>query len=287
MAQDITGLPNVDLQPVIDDLKAQQQDKGQDDKTKGSSDDGQTLDLDQFKNPKDMLKGYKEIQAAFTTATTENATLKKTKVDLDKKIAELEDQIELSKGSSQFSFNQDTDTEKPLDQRLAENPEKTLDQFIMDRVGTLSIAEALEEEKEKDEVAFRERYGYAQMLSREYPHLAKSGRGIRKLFEKADKIRSEDTKKSAYKGLEIILGEPPTEEQITKFKTLIKGESTEQPTKANASKGDAFMPDTTSSTRTGAAQDQGPNRDKEIAEAVEKGDVDATLDAVFLKTLEE
>jgi len=282
MADNIDGLPDVDLQPVIDDLKAQDKDL----KTKDvkSDEHPEGNEFGQFKNKEAQIEGYKELQGFATRVSQENKDYKRAKEEMERKIAELEDRIEMSKGSN-FDFSKTDDTDKSFDQRLAESPEKTLNQHIMEQVSTMSIAEVLEEEKDKDEAGFRERYAYVQMLAREYPHLVKTGRGVRKLFERADKVRTEETKKGAYKSLELILGEPPTEEQITKFKTLIKGESTEQP-KVDTAKGDAFMPDTTSSTHTGADQDQKKTFKKDLSEAVEKGDVDGAIEAVFKEALE-
>lgn len=276
MAEDTKGLPDVDLTPVIDDLKAQDKDQKVDDVKSDTHPDRD--EFGQFKTKEAMVEGYKNLQGFSTKVSQENKSHKE-------RIAELEEEVELAKSARSFTPPQNqTDDDKPFDQRLAESPESTLDAMVAQRVATLSIAEVLEEESEKNRGEFNERYGYVQMLSRQYPHLANTGRGIKKLFEMGDKARTEQLKKNAHKGLEFILGKAPTEEEIEKFKSLFKG--TEQQTTDKDTTG-AFMPDTTSSTKLGADADQTPNRDKEIKDGVDKGDVDATLDAVFLKQLEE
>jgi hypothetical protein len=49
----------------------------------------------------------------------------------------------------------------------------------------------------------------------------------------------------------------------------------------------AYMPDTSASTRTGADQNQNPNTESLIKESVQKGDVDGVIDAIFSKALAE
>ena len=257
MAEKIQDLPDVDLSAVIKDI----QDQDKDAKVTDIKDD--KLDLGQFKNPRDMLKSYKEIQSAFTRVTQENKSFKD-------QIGQLNEQIELTKlGAGQQIL-------QPQQQQYGY--EEDVDQKVMRLVATQRIAEVLEEEAEKNKPEFQERYAYAQMISREYPQLATTSRGVKKLFELGDKLRQDNLRKGASKALEAVFGEPLNDEEINKLRTMVKGDKA---IKQRTDQTNAYMPDTSTSTKSGSDQSQKPNTELKIKESVQKGDVDGVIDALF------
>jgi hypothetical protein len=278
MADDTSGLPDVDLGPVIEGLKAQEKDT----KPKETpSEDPADLDLGQFKNPKDLLKSYKEVQGAFTKVTQDNKTYKEKLAALEAEAAALKEQQELARFQPQTNQSQP----KSFDEAWMEDPEKALNQKVIEQANLLRIQEILEEEDSKDHASFQERYAYVNMLTQnpQYAHLAATSAGVKKLFQIGDKLRKEQLQKSAGKALESIFGEPLGEEEIAKLRTLVKGDKEKQKT----SKTNAYMPDMDTSNATGADADAGPDIDVKMKEAVKKGDVDGVLDAMFSDILAE
>ena len=266
MEQDIKGIPDVDLGQVIDQLKeTTDKDAVVDKKREGKADD---FDLGQFKNPKDLLKSYKEIQAAFTKYAQENKSYKE-------QLAQAHEELELAKlGAGQTQ------------QSNYDPQDETIEQRINRTVATQRIAEILEEEAEVNKAEFQERYAYAQMVAREYPQLSTSARGVKKLFQLGDKLRQDNLRKNAGKALESIFGEPLSEEEISKLRALVKGDkAVQQLTKQNIS--NAYMPDASTSTKLGSDQDRKPNYDERISESAKKGDVDGTIEALFQGVLAE
>lgn len=267
---EIQALPDVDLSPIMDQLKddgepqkQQQQSPKADDKQKASD---EPLDLGQFKNPKDLLKSYKEIQAAFTRMTQENKSSKE-------ELAALKEQLELARYSVPNPVLQQQQN------GAEDNPYKTFN--------VMRIAEILEEEADKNRAEFQDRYAYAQIVSREYPQLAQTPKGVKKLFEMGDKLRADYLKKNAGKALESIFGEPLGEEEISRLKTLVKGDKSQAQTQTKQNM-NAYMPDTSTSTRAGTAdQSQTPKYESQIRDGVEKGDLDGVIAAVFGKHLAE
>lgn len=282
--KDIDGLPDVDLTPVLDDLAQQDKDQQTDQQTQqqAQTTDAQTQtqhpdrnEFGQFKSKEDLLKGYKEVQAFGTTTSQENKQLKA-------KIAELENEIELSSGGQQFQTNQQQTTN--FDESFVENPQLA----IAEQVRVQRIAEILEEEQGENPQEFQERYAYVQMLGQKYPHNIKTPAGVKKLFKEADKVRANQAKTNAHKSFNLLFGVDPTEENIQKFKQAMGiTESNDQTQQQTTDIGNAYMPDTTSSTRTGTDQDTKPNFDQKIQKSVDEGDVDAALDGVFQKALSE
>jgi len=259
---DLNALPNADLTPILDDLK-KNVDEPKPQPAPKTPDD---LDLGQFKNPKDLLKSYKEVQAAFTKVTQENKSYKE-------QMAKIQEEMELARLNAQQIPVQQPQFHDAYNEQASLAKEYNL----------MRIAEILEEENEKNPSEFQERYAYAQMVSRQYPNLSVTPRGVKKLFEMGDKLKVENLKKGTSKALESIFGEPLGEEAITKLRTLVKGESQKQP----QSNMNAYMPDTSTSTRSGADQNQKPTLDRQIGESAEKGDVDGVIKSVFKKALAE
>ena len=158
---------------------------------------------------------------------------------------------------------------------------------VQQTYSTMRIAEVLEEEANKEgkpDPEFRERYAYAQMIAQEYPNLARTPTGVKKLFELGDKRRVESLRKNASKALESIFGGPLSDEETQRLVTLVKGN---KPTQQSQSNLNAYMPDTSTSTMSGQNQNQQPNLDREINESVEKGDVEGVIKEKFRQLLAE
>jgi hypothetical protein len=271
MADEIdNALSNLDLSAAVKDIQ-EQQEKEPEPKAEQKA-EPQELDLGQFKNPKDLLKSYKEIQAAFTRVTQENKLTKQ-------QISELQEQVELARAAAN---RPPQEPQKRFDEAFVENPEAAINQRIAQTVMTQRIAEILEEESEKNKDDFNERYAYAQQVARQYPQLATSPSGVKKLFQFGDKLRQDALKKNASKALESIFGEPLNDEEITKLRKMVKGDKS---IKTN-NNSDAYMPDTSTSTRSGKETDKIPAYDQDLKNAVDKGDVDGAVAALFKKQLE-
>ena len=266
---DMKGIPDVDLSPIIDDLEKdstqrepqQQQQQPQQ----------QRNEFGQFKSPEEVLKGYKEVQSFATKVSQENKALKE-------QMQSLNVQIELARLSQQQTYY-------PQQQQQQQQQEPTLEQNIDRIVAVHEIANVLEEQAEANRAEFQERYAYAQMVSREYPQLATTRRGVTKLFQLGDKLRADYLKKNASRALESILGSPLGEEEINKLRTLVKGDKAIMQNQQFNS--NAYMPDTSTSTRSGSEMNRNPNLDVDINESVKQGDVDGVLKGIFSKILAE
>jgi len=274
MADDTKGLPDVDLSGVVADLEAQNQDKEpkQDQEIK-----------DQFKDDEARKKAYKELQGFSTKVSQENKALKERLAALEAQFSATKEQQDLLK----FQLPPVQQQNKNFDDIWMENPENAIRQKVMEQVNLSRIEEVLQDEEGKNQEEFQERYAYADMLAKnpQYAHLAKTPAGIRKLFELGDKLRTERLKTSFRKSLELGFGEPVTDEEIAKFKTIIKGnQQTNNQTNNNAN---AYMPDSSTSTMTGAGQNQGNDASAKIREAANKGDLDGVLNEMFTDILAE
>lgn len=269
MADDNNSGSPVDTGSPMDITDQDQQDKNQGIDQGTPADDGTTLDLAQFKNPKDMLKSYKEIQGAFTKVTQDNA-------DLRKEVAEMRSQMQLQNvGGQQPVMQPIGQSQTSFDEKFTENPEGAIKEVAGQHVVTMNIAEVLQEEMGKNPTEYNERYGYAQVVSQQHPHLTTTAAGIRQLFKLGDELRERHSKAQYAKFTKTLLEDYPA------LKNLIG-----QPQRQDATKGNAFMPDTTSSTRSRTDDDQ-IDFEKEKADAAKKGDVDGALDAVFGQIVEE
>ena len=270
------AVKGLDFGPVIEDLEKTNQEENQDQqKVELQKTDTGELDLAQFKNPKDLLKSYKEIQAAFTRVSQDNKNYK----IMEQQLAEMKEQLELARLAQQAPQPQQ---QRSFNETYQENPEMAIEQRIQQTVATTRIAEVLEELSfDKDghkDPEFDERYAYAKMVSQQYPQLATTGIGVKKLFELGDKLRKENLKKTYGRALESIFGSPLSEEESARLIKLVKGDKVVQ--KLN-NQSDAYMPDTSTSTKIGSELDQKPNFETRINESVKKGDVDGTIDALI------
>jgi len=268
---EIDNLPNVDLSSIIDELKPEvKPDEGTPQAQPAQKAEPEELDLGQFKNPKDLLKSYKEIQAAFTRVTQENKTAKQRE-------AELKEQLEMMKPPVQQQ--QQHQPQQKFDEAFLQDPEGAISQTVQRSIATARIAEVLEDEADKNRDEFNERYAYAQAVAREYPHLATTASGVKKLFQHGDKLRTEQLRKNAGRALESIFGEPLGEEEIARLRTIVKGDKGKQTNTNNNL--DAYMPDTSTSTRSGSDADRKPDNALKMKQAVERGDVDGVIKTMF------
>jgi len=269
MKPDISGIPDVDLGPVKADLEENQKD------------DEKGLDLGQFKTAEDLLKSYKEIQGAFTKVSQENKGLAEQAAatqQLKDELDSLRQQQELSSYSAP-SHNQ----QKSFDESWMENPEQTIAQQVTEQLNLARINDVLESEDVSNPSEFQERYAYVDMLARnpQYAPLAKTPAGIKRLFKEADKLRESNLKNTLGKALSFLNdGNPLSEEQLAKAKKTLFG-GIEQINQTNQNN-DAYMPDGSTSTKSGADQNQVSN---EISESASKGDVDGVLDGIFKNIL--
>jgi hypothetical protein len=253
MSEEIEGLPNVDLSAVAESLN---EDKGTEDVKEQV-----TEDLAQFKSADDLLKGYKELQGTFTKTSQKNKAL-------EGRIAELEEQIKLS--TSVGTIQRDP----KIDDTYYEDPQAAIHQIVL----TQRIAEVLEDEQDAspDINDFRERYSYAQRVIQQYPNLAQTAGGVKKAFKAGDKLRAETLKQSGSKLIKTIFGDDFNEDELENLKSIVKGN---QKTKTN-NKSNAYMPDTDTTTNRTQNQKQNKNGDQ-MAQSLEKGDVDGVLNEIF------
>ncbi|MFA5340196.1 MAG: hypothetical protein WC332_00320 [Clostridia bacterium] len=228
------------------------------------------LDLAQFKNPKELLKGYKEIQGTFTRTSQENKTLKE-------QLAQMNEQIELMR-MSQTRPPVQQPQQKDFDQMFLENPQAAVESLAERKAQALmtqsKIQDVLEEENLKEPNEFTERYAYAKLVSQQYPQLVTSTAGVRKLFQLGDKLRAENQKTQAFKAVKAVFGE---DVDFEKFKQLIKKDSSPESKNIN----NAYMPDTSNSHGNQSESNTGHNADAEISAAVSKGDPDGVIAAIF------
>jgi hypothetical protein len=271
---EIKELPNVDLTPILDEIKETQKEEAKEERVektdKPRNKYGQFTKKDGGLDEDGILKSYKEIQGFATKVSQENNQTKE-------ELAQIKEQLELAK-------YQPPVYQQP--QQYQQDPAQIDDNNPMKVFGIMRVAEVLEEEKDKNPAEFQNRYAYAQKVSVQYPQLSTSARGVKKLFELGDKLRTEELKQSAGKALESIFGEPLGEEEIARLRTLVKGEKAQVQTQSKNNM-NAYMPDTSTHTRTGADQNQNPNFDLKIHESAKKGDVDGVIKSLFSKAMAE
>lgn len=274
--QDVQGIPDVQgLEALVSDNQEstptqQKQEVQVENKTEQSNQTPkEELNLAQFKNPEELLKGYKEVQGAFTRTSQDNKTLKE-------QLAQMNEQIELMR-MSQTRQPVQQPQQKDFDQQFLENPQAAVESLAERKAQNLmlqsKIQDVLEEENLKEPNEFTERYAYAKMVSQQYPQLVTSTAGVRKLFQLGDKLRAEQQKARAFQAVKAVFGE---DVDLEKFKQLIKKDST-----GSNNTNNAYMPDISNSVGNRTEANTGNNADAEIKEAVSKGDPDAVIRGLF------
>lgn len=248
---------------------------------------GEPFDLAQFKNPRDMLKSYKEIQGAFTKMTEENKSLSTKITEYEKTLQQMRDEIEIYKVKTEFSppasIGEPPDVSPQLREYLGDEGMSALERLIerktVNQLTTLRIVDVLNEEEGRDREDFQERLAYMYQVANQYPQLKATPEGVRKLFQLGDKLREERTKRLTDKAIKAVLGD---DVDIERMKQTFKrsGASTVQ-TSTNL----AYMPETTGSVRTGAEAETGKDYEDRVHEAAKTGDVDSVLNLLFKQKL--
>lgn len=288
MTEDVQGIPNVQgLEVLVQDDPGQSQPQSAtqnnvvvDNKQNVNNEPAkqtptrEELDLAQFGNdPQKLLKSYKEIQGAFTKTSQENKTLKE-------QMAQVAEQMELIRLSQMRTPAQPQQQQKDFDQMFLENPQKAVESLAEQKAQIMlqqsKVQDVLEEENLKSPGEFGERYNYAKMVAQQYPQLATSTAGVRKLFQIGDKLRSEQQRAQAFKAVKAVFGE---DVDFEKFKQFIK----KDPNTGINNNNNAYMPDISNSNGTRSDSPAVNNVDAAINEAVSKGDPDGVIAALFKK----
>ena len=297
MPEDVNGLPDVKgleafvrssspdigqdkgqvASPVPQQQNAQQPEQSpvqtpQQDKPAGE------IDLAQFKNPKDMLKSYKEIQGAFTSVSQENKSLRDT-------VDQMREQMELinlqMQGRPPMQAQQHQTAGNDFDETFIQNPRQAVEVLAERKAGEkimqARVIEALEEEQLVKPEDFPERYAYVQQLSRQYPALVTSKPGVKKLFQMADKIREQDVKKNAARAVNQLFGAGAME-QLSAILAKQAGTNQNNPNLA-------YMPDAGGTIGNRGSDAPNTNYDAKIQEAVGKGDIDGVLNNLFQRQM--
>jgi vacuolar-type H+-ATPase subunit I/STV1 len=222
----------------------------------------------------DIEKSYKEIQGFATRVSQENSELKKA-------LAQLKEQVELVQLQQQpVQRSQPQNAGKDFDSLFIENPQQAItavaSQAMQQQLEVSRKADVLQEEYAKNSEEYQERYAYASRLLPQYPQLGSSPAGLRKLFELGDKIRLSEYQR---KGMALVKAALGDDVDIEKFKQLVKSDQagTTNQTQTN----NAYMPDTTMSSRTGTDSGKNVTIDQEIQAGVKSGDMDAVLNVLF------
>lgn len=234
-----------------------------------------TLTTDETK-----LQSYKAIQGMATQKSQENKALKEELATI-KREKELGDQTSFVPGDQTTGhIGGDGETFDPYN-------EESFDARAA-RVATEGrIQEVLAEEDLANPGEFQERYGYVKLLGARYPNLTRSAAGIKKLFQEADKLRVENVKKSADKAMAHLFGRELTEEDKTKLRGIIGEEDTPTQTDTTTKSNAGYMPDSTSSVRTGQDISTKPNLATEIEEAKKAGDHLRVTELLMQQALEK
>jgi hypothetical protein len=168
--------------------------------------------------------------------------------------------------------------QRDFDQQFLDNPEKAIESLAERKAQSMlmqsKIQDVLEEESLKSPQEFNERYGYAKLVSQQYPQLVTSTAGVRKLFQLGDKLRMDEQKSSALKAVKAVFGD---DVDFERMKTLLKKDTVPGVNNNN----NAYMPDTSNTGGNKSESNPVVNIDAEINEAVSKGNPDAVIAALF------
>ncbi len=276
MPEDVLGLPDVkgleNLAGVSDSVtpdKVQVQPAlPQDEPVKSEK---PRNELGQFKSSEDLSKAYKELQGFATRTAQENKAFKE-------EMASLRENMELLKYSRPVQPPPQQQPGKDFDSMFIENPQqavaKVASQEVQRQMQTIRIAEVLDEEHDKNPQEYQERFAYANQLGNQYPQLTSTSAGVKKLFKMADESRKVDYQKRGMAFVKAVIGE---DVDFESFKAALRKDKPPQAIHTN----NAYMPDTTTSNRTGPETEKITSHEAEIQAAVKKGDIDAVLNAQF------
>lgn len=237
------------------------------------------FDLGVFQNPKEMLKSYKEIQGFTTRVSQENKELKD-------ELARLKESLELNQLAAQQP--RPPAPGQTFEEKFISNPQMAIHEEVQRQALTLRLKEVLDEESAKNPDEYRERVGYVQMLANDpkFAPLSFSPQGVRKLFEIADNQRKTSLQRQAQKALNVLFGD---DIDVDKFKALIKKDQaanqTSNPQTSPIANTNAFMPEVTTSTRTGQTDTRLAEIERIKSEALQKGDPRTVAGALIREAL--
>jgi hypothetical protein len=279
MSNDVQGLPNVEglaqliAQDEPEKVATPVQTQETIPVTEQQTPQAEEFDLAQFKTPEELLKGYKNVQGAFTRTSQENKALKE---QIDQIQAQQREYMELMRLSQMAPQQPQQAPQKDFEQLFIEDPKKAVAVLAHEQAQSMllqsKVQDVLEEESLKAPEEFGERYNYAKYVSKQFPQLVTSSAGVRKLFQIGDKLRAEAQQKQARQLVSKVFGD---DADFEKFKQLIKKDTSPGQIQTN----NAYMPDTISGRNN---SEPAPfNVDMEIDAAVKKGDPDAVIAALF------
>jgi hypothetical protein len=293
-----SGLPKVDgLQAILNEST---QDKGNEQQAEVIADQSQQQAtapvegqapkemsdeevLAQFKSTKDLLKSYKEIQGFTTRVSQENKEKAKVIEELNGRLNKLQEEMELRS----YQAPQRPVTQKTFEELFIENPEAAITMKAAELNTTQRIAEVLEQEASTRPQEFQERMGYVKMLSQnqKYAHLSTSPQGVKKLFEVADTVRKQNLQRAAQESIKVLFGDDVDMEAL---KSIVTKKNGNQQTNPQANNLNAYMPNTGTSTRTGADISSNDNDIEKLKqEAIKNKDPLAVAGALLRQALQK
>lgn len=285
---DLDGLPKVEgLENLVKDSITDNGQQTPQQQQVAAPDDGQAdADLEgilkNFSTPdgkvrtKDLLKSYKEIQGFTTKVSQENAQYKE-------EMAKMREQLEVM----QFQRQAPQQPQQPQDwnQMFIDNPEQAIAMKANEIATTRMISDVIMEEQLANPQEFNTRLAYVKNLSMtpQLAPLANSAKGVKKLFEIADKQRSTDLQRNAREAAKMLFGE---DVDIEALKAVVKKDKEQSNSQTNNLNLNAYMPDTSTSNRTGMNMNSA-NADiqRQIQEATQKGDVSAVTRLTLMGSL--
>jgi len=257
MSENTEGLPEVPgLENVVD-----QPDKDQEEQKEEPKEQPAKL----FKSLEDAETGYVNVQGAYTKVTQENKELRE-------QLERISEQVQLMQ-LGQTQAPPPAPEFDPYSENAGEQLNGLVSQKVHQEIAQAQIAATLEEINLQNPEEFQDRYAYAKLLSQRHPNLVTSPAGVKKLFELGDKQRTEDMRRNAQKSVSMLFGD---DIDIEKLRTLIR----KDPGQPNIN--NAYMPDTTQSTRT---EPVAASHDAQMSRAEAEGDIDGVIDGLFKKVL--
>lgn len=288
-----SGLPKIEgLDLVVKQDEASVEDKGaqqQEQQIQAPSTEGQAPKemtdeevLAQFKSTKDLLKSYKEIQGYTTRVSQENKEKARQIEELNTRLNQLQEEMELRRFQPQRPQPQQ---QKSFEELFIENPEMAITMKANEIATAQRIREVAEEEYNKNPQEYVERSAWVQRLAQDprLQSLSFSPQGVRKLFQIADDTRKKSLQQNAHRAIKEIFGENV---DLDKLRGLLSTSGNSTSTNPQTPNLNAYMPDTRTSTRTGADMNLQINDIKaQKEEALKKGDVSGVAKSLLAEAL--
>jgi hypothetical protein len=239
--------------------------------------------LAQFKSTKDLLKSYKEIQGFTTRVSQENKEKAKVIEELNGRLNKLQEEMEIRSYQAPQPMNQ---PQKTFEELFIENPEAAITMKANQIATVQRITEVAQEEYTKNPNEYRAREDWVKRIAQDpkYQHLGQSPQGVRKLFEMADTARKQTLQRTAQESLKVLFGDDVDIEALkAQFK---KKDAT--PTNPQTNTLNAYMPNTNTSTRTGADISSNMNDlERQKQEAIKNKDPFAVAGALLRQALQK